>query len=93
MDTVVITAGPHEACVRHEAVGRFAHRYVGDPEGHEPEATWFLRMASAFGGTPPYVLVRRELPDDPALAERLICEMSDWVQIVESATNSKVEVR
>jgi hypothetical protein len=92
MDTVVITTGPHEANVTSSATGRFAHRYVGEPEGHEPEATWFLRMASAFGGEPPYVLIFPDLPEDPERAERVRCEVCDWIQIVESATNSKVTV-
>lgn len=88
----LITEGSH---TRFNPVGSgaFAHAWLpNDPEGREVQAWNFITYANALGGSDSYVLVSPDRCADEAEWEHECVEMTEWAQIVESATGKHVEI-
>jgi hypothetical protein len=91
---IVISRGSHHRNWPLEGEGLYAHAYdPNDPEGVPNQTQNFMRYAVALRLEGPYAIVAPPVPDDPAEAAHILCEMCDFRQIVETALNTKVHVQ
>jgi hypothetical protein len=94
---VVITSGAHwrNVHVPDEETRQFAHIFDPDsPEGVPVEAHNFITYATALGKSlGPHILLRPEEEWAEPEADQLEVMLSDWQNIVETATRIAVEIR
>ncbi len=97
---VTITAGSHDRNTHlppfdQDDPRQFAHRWdPDDPEDVAHQASNFITYAVSLGGyVPPIVLIPPARPEDDREWDHIQVNMSDWADLVKTATGMDVEIR